>query len=406
MKKDIRKNFTKLTRSGISLMVLIITIIVLVILAATVILTISQNNPVSLAKEATFKEDMRTFQNQLNMAISEEYAQNPEKRKETITTSDFAKIQEYIPSVTEKYKGKIEIQRDEIVYVEENLTESEIKWLTDIEIYEKLLDAKTISEKPKSYYGQYVLNYSTDNEKTKDAVEKWRIFYSDGTNIYIIASDYIKGEYAPAGKKGSTLNKNGNYKVYFNNILSDYAGSADITDTRLQALNSSYFNYLTQNDVISTKSNMKAVAYMLDISDNVWGTFAGKNAEYAIGGPTLEILFNSYSQKYDVDYRAQVTSLSGYQISKDGGENWANLYSGMLTSSDSLYVISASDRKADSIWLASPSANLDIRVMGMNASGLVCGVLYNNSSYLALRPLVCLKSDVLLKKVEGGFEIQ
>ena len=57
-----KNNFTKLTdKNGISLIVLIITIIVIIILAAAVILTISKNNPVDSAKEAKFKEDVRSF---------------------------------------------------------------------------------------------------------------------------------------------------------------------------------------------------------------------------------------------------------------------------------------------------------------------------------------------------------
>ena len=62
MENGIEKNFTKLThKRGISLIVLIVTIIVIIILAAVVILTITKNNPVESAKEATFKEDVRNF---------------------------------------------------------------------------------------------------------------------------------------------------------------------------------------------------------------------------------------------------------------------------------------------------------------------------------------------------------
>ena len=70
-KEKQRNNFTKLTyKKGISLIVLIITIIVIIILAAAVILTITKNNPVSSAKEATFKEDMASIQDELSMYIS------------------------------------------------------------------------------------------------------------------------------------------------------------------------------------------------------------------------------------------------------------------------------------------------------------------------------------------------
>ena len=69
---------------------------------------------------------------------------------------------------------------------------------------------------------------------------------------------------------------------------------------------------------------------MLDIE--AWKYFAGENAEYAIGGPTIELLMNSYSQKYEVDYRAKANSLVGYQISNDGGGSWSNSINYMLNS--------------------------------------------------------------------------
>ena len=70
-KEKQKNNFTKLThKRGISLIVLIVTIIVIIILAAAVILTITKNNPVSSAKEATFKEDMSNIQDELSMYLS------------------------------------------------------------------------------------------------------------------------------------------------------------------------------------------------------------------------------------------------------------------------------------------------------------------------------------------------
>ena len=68
-----RNNFTKLTHKRcISLIVLIVTIIVVIILAAVVILIITKNNPVESAKEATFKEDVRNFQDELARTVVKE----------------------------------------------------------------------------------------------------------------------------------------------------------------------------------------------------------------------------------------------------------------------------------------------------------------------------------------------
>ena len=80
-KNKVNKNFTKLTQKrGISLIVLIVTIIVIIILAAVVILTVSKNNPVESAREATFKEDLRSFQDDLALSISKDYTKKAGQR--------------------------------------------------------------------------------------------------------------------------------------------------------------------------------------------------------------------------------------------------------------------------------------------------------------------------------------
>ena len=133
-KTDVNKNFTKLThKRGISLIVLIVTIIVIIILAAAVILTITKNNPVSSAKESAFKEDARTFQNDLALTVAKAYTDKQGQRDEKISTSDFDEIKNYIPSFTEKYKGKFIIQDDQLVGTD-SLSEKEKKWANDINI--------------------------------------------------------------------------------------------------------------------------------------------------------------------------------------------------------------------------------------------------------------------------------
>ena len=123
---------TKENKKGISLIVLIITIIVVIILAAVVILTISKNNPIESAKEARFKEDVRTYQDELALAVSKEYTHAGGKRDEKITTSNFDEIKEYIPSFSEKYRDKFVIFDDELRYL--NITDKEIMWCNSISV--------------------------------------------------------------------------------------------------------------------------------------------------------------------------------------------------------------------------------------------------------------------------------
>ena len=124
-------------KKGISLIVLIITIIVVIILAVVVILTLSKNNPIESAKEARFKEDVRTFQDELALAVSKEYANAGGQRDEKITTSDFDEIKEYIPSFSEKYRDKFVIQDDELRYTNQ-IDEKEKEYAQNLNVREKV----------------------------------------------------------------------------------------------------------------------------------------------------------------------------------------------------------------------------------------------------------------------------
>ena len=136
MKKDEKikqkDNFTKLThKRGISLIVLIVTIIVIIILAAAVILTITKNNPVSSAKEATFKEDMANIQDELSMYLSKKYTDNPTSfDKLSVNLSGDTMVTE-LPS-TKKYKDKVSVVKGKLVWAGETENNTEYKWFTEV----------------------------------------------------------------------------------------------------------------------------------------------------------------------------------------------------------------------------------------------------------------------------------
>ena len=131
-KTDVNKNFTKLThKRGISLIVLIVTIIVIIILAAAVILTITKNNPVSSAKEATFKEDMTSIQDELSMYLSKKYTDNPTSfDKSSVNLSGDAMVTE-LPS-TKKYKDKVSVIKGKLVWAGETENNTEYKWFSEV----------------------------------------------------------------------------------------------------------------------------------------------------------------------------------------------------------------------------------------------------------------------------------
>ena len=127
-----KNNFTKLThKRGISLIVLIVTIIVIIILAAAVILTISKNNPVSSAKEATFKEDVTAIQDELSMYLSKKYTDNLTSfDKSSVNLSGDSMVTE-LPS-TKKYKDKVEVVKGKLVWAGETENNTEYKWFSEV----------------------------------------------------------------------------------------------------------------------------------------------------------------------------------------------------------------------------------------------------------------------------------
>ena len=146
-----RTNFTKLTRSGISLIVLIIMIIVVIVLASVVILTISKNNPLRSAKEATFKSDVRNFQDELSMYVGNQVLMDYGGTREKIETDDMPSteiMKSYIESFSSKYENKLGIYKDELVYykpdedVKNKVTDEEEKWLQDLGIKKKIVETR------------------------------------------------------------------------------------------------------------------------------------------------------------------------------------------------------------------------------------------------------------------------
>ena len=131
-KEKQKNNFTKLThKRGISLIVLIVTIIVIIILAAAVILTITKNNPVSSAKEATFKEDVTSIQDELSMYLSKKYTDNPTSfEKSSVNLSGDSMVTE-LPC-TKKYKDKVSVIKGKLVWAGETENNTEYKWFSEV----------------------------------------------------------------------------------------------------------------------------------------------------------------------------------------------------------------------------------------------------------------------------------
>ncbi len=429
------------SKSGITLITLAITIVVLLILAS--IATYSGMEVIKSSKLTVFTTELKMMQSKINeiyqkykdnevITINNEcyYGENKEEGQKSILEIGTVVQDQSLQLLIQQLKGDAEKYRvwDNNLIKQLGIEGVEGRFLINIlersiiscegleyegKIYHSIsqlpdslynvkyehketIGAKEIYEDSdkSQYYGAIVNGYTCQNSQ---GVNNWKIFYADKDHIYLITDDYIHYDDAPKGSGGSSLSKYNNYKMGFSTgILSGYSGSSDITDSKIQKLNDQYFEYLTTNNVTSSSNDMKAVAYMLDTQ--LWSGFKGNIAEYSIGGPTIEIFMNSYSQKHNVDYRTQAYNKNGYKISKDGGKTWEFRYDKLLNTKDNFYV---GTNKATGVWIASPSAYANFSVMYVGYDGYVGYTTYSINNY-GFRPLVCLQPSVRLEKTGDG----
>ena len=430
-------------KRGVSLIVLVITIVVVIILAAAVILSLSGNNPINNARIANLDQTKDGIESSIlaytgkaqsqtlgyytvaelltgNRSETEEYSiigdkKTINKNDEEIYNIDKTKFESKIDTLpsTPTANGEWYVDGNGKVYLVYDKKDELPNWAKnkDGEIDDSFLNqfivikdgsdtskvsAKEVADNAPDYYGKTVTNY------TANGVSDWKIFHSDGTNIYLISSDYIPVDKIPATKDGSKLV----------NTKSSYPKAAPLTpavnDSNYSSGSASISNgnparkwlksYL--DNYSSTYSNMKAAVYMLDT--DVWNVYKTDKADYVIGGPTIEMLMESYSKKNGVDYQAKATRAIGYKVSKDGGANWSNQYNEMLSTSETLYVLpQKSTSGATAMWLASPSANSGIGVMYVDCFGDVNHNYYDDNS-VGFRPVVSLKSGISVTKNDDG----
>ena len=119
-------------RKGISLIVLVITILVMIILAGVVVVSLQKNNPIEKAKEANFKTDLATFKEALELYHTNEIANNSNYQKNSINAiranvatdeEHFNNMKKYINSMTKEYSKKFNIVNGELVYIGTNANE-------------------------------------------------------------------------------------------------------------------------------------------------------------------------------------------------------------------------------------------------------------------------------------------
>lgn len=278
--------------------------------------------------------------------------------------------------------------------------EVSVKGATDETKTTKVASDITASDYGKSVnYTVSVTNNSTNN---KEEVSGWKIFYADGTNIYLIRDSYVKCSLLATTTNNGTKTSHqvtwstgdaNNPTARFDNVLQDYVGSESITTTN--PARTWLSKYLSNYS--STKDNMKAVAYMLDTV--AWSEYANSKAEYAIAGPTLELFVASYNKTHTEQLEIEASSDVGYRLKRSTDSEMQNYLSNFNTD-DNLY-IPKEENGAVTMWLASPSNNSEKEIMAAYSGGYVSNNEITNTAN-GFKPVVCLKSSTELKLSSDG----
>lgn len=103
-------------KKGISLFILIISIIVILIFSGVVIYIVGKNNIIKNATRARLEMDLKSFNEEMERTYAAMLAEDSNFKKENITALEEDVVKKYIPSLTEEYIDKVTIVKGKLYY--------------------------------------------------------------------------------------------------------------------------------------------------------------------------------------------------------------------------------------------------------------------------------------------------
>ena len=236
------------------------------------------------------------------------------------------------------------------------------------------------SEIDSSFYGGLVTNYHGSD----DGGIKYRIFYADSTNVYLIADDYVYYTRVPAQRyfdgdnyKDMSISQVGGYKIemiWNEGSANDYSVSA-------------------AKSYISNSSGGGMTG------DGGWNKFyKGEYANWAKGGPTANMYLNSYNETHGTNLKK---SDDNYKYEISAREDYNGIYYKSDTS------------KAQAMWIQDYAYNASGKRYMYIAGGVDWNDLTKNSFVgvgptklceykYGFRPIVQIKSNIKFQKNSDG----
>ena len=248
------------------------------------------------------------------------------------------------------------------------------------------MTASDVANKP-SIYGSTVTNYNANGIE-------WKVFYATTDRIYLIASDYVHySKLTNAYKNGASCYNTGDYPY-------SYYWASGGTSLETTGRQDGIF-MATGYTLNSSNQSSKCVSGLLNT--NNWKDFVDTNyADYAIGGPTLNMYIASWNAKgYTTLYTN--TNTDGYYVGTSANpETYSVDMSKTSGYGDTLYYPHQSSySNCSGYWLAAPSDNENYHLMSVYHYGTVDNFSFLNNDF-GVRPLVSLKSGVTLQDNSNG----
>ena len=240
-----------------------------------------------------------------------------------------------------------------------------------------------------SFYGALVTNYHGPNDDNM----KYRIFYADGTNVYLIADDYIHYTKAPKVTyyDNDTNTSKQDYIRYtygYYRINLEFDRMNDIQESELYAPYS--------EDYLKNKRE--------------WNTlYKGEFADYAQGAPTLEMYLSSYNQTHGTNITATTDGGTNTSIYLNSNhvtkyeipaiEDYNGIYLKLDKSKAyAMYLATASG--SDYIWTVGTYVELKNEKVGFEWA------FPGGWGRTGIRPIICLNSSVVFNKnADGSYTI-
>lgn len=364
-------------KSGITLITLVITIIVLLILAGVTIATLTgENGILTRASEASKQTEIASVKEQAQLDVTNWVAEELENGREG-TISDWEDIKNILdeanPNTENRYyvdvtEEGIETPNGYIVPIEEFYTSN----TDEGETSETIGEAINIEK-----YGYIVPEYTVKTSEMSTNV--WKLFYQDNNYTYLI-TDEVVGEYKPSDYYTTIENEADELK---------YQTGADVSIIG-QKLNPKLLEAGTFFVEGNTSISMRATAWLTDTSEtSMWNEYKNPDAVFAIGSPTIELYVASFNATaVSLNSASQITlELDAYGYDPDAS-------SGQLKTSYNYGIYNNNS----SWWLASPMYSgpaYGIAVYSGLSSFSVNSIPY--TSY-GVRPIACIPTSVFNEK--------